>query len=647
MAPKKQVSPAIRILRGERDASARATHLEAATRKFLVTTNERKQMSTTTNFKRIALVAVAALGFGVISAVPSSADVSGVTISVTNGATPLRGTSTTTVDADTGTATGAAVTVSYLTTAATDSVTVTFYAKNSLAIAGKAYLGFSDTTTTNSKVSKGGVGAFSAAGKNLAAATDSALATVTTFALYSASDAGNAASTRTTGNVGATFSLFLDTRSAVTSAGTYTYSVVVTQYVGTTAANMVTKETSADASIVVSAPSSASTAPSAATTTFYMGAAGGTVSTEATVTPKSATAGTSAAGFTIAIKNSSSNDALDTVTATVTGAGVLTNGTSTGRSIEVAQTGSANWTLTADGTAGVATVTFKTSVTGLTFTRTVNFYSAKAAAITASVFSPILKVGTNSYAVAVTAKDALQNAWTGTAWIYASTAADALIAGSSTAPVQCAAYDATTGLIICPIAGTTIGTAKFKVIDASTVGTANATSNEVTVSVKAATAASVKIAFNKATYAPGEKALVTVTPVAADGTNLPATTVTNALAAGGIKSSVQLGTSSASTDSVTITTSEYSSATSNLVAGSMTYVVYMPVVGGTVTLTATGGTGLPPAGQVALTATATVTDNGAAALAAVTALATTVASLKTLITTLTNLVLKIQKKVKA
>ena len=47
------------------------------------------------------------------------------------------------------------------------------------------------------------------------------------------------------------------------------------------------------------------------------------------------------------------------------------------------------------------------------------------------------------------------------------------------------------------------------------------------------------------------------------------------------------------------------------------------------------------------TATATVTDSGAAALAAVTALATTVASLKTLITTLTNLVLKIQKKVKA
>jgi hypothetical protein len=56
---------------------------------------------------------------------------------------------------------------------------------------------------------------------------------------------------------------------------------------------------------------------------------------------------------------------------------------------------------------------------------------------------------------------------------------------------------------------------------------------------------------------------------------------------------------------------------------------------------------LPLAGQVEVSATATVTDNAAAALAAVNALATTVASLRTLITTLTNLVLKIQKKVKA
>ena len=94
MTPKKQVSPVIRISQGERDASARATHLEAATRKFLVTTNERKQMSTKTNFKRIALVAVAALGLGVLSSVPSQAVISSSTFTVVDGTAGLAGAKT-------------------------------------------------------------------------------------------------------------------------------------------------------------------------------------------------------------------------------------------------------------------------------------------------------------------------------------------------------------------------------------------------------------------------------------------------------------------------------------------------------------------------------------------------------------------------
>jgi hypothetical protein len=68
---------------------------------------------------------------------------------------------------------------------------------------------------------------------------------------------------------------------------------------------------------------------------------------------------------------------------------------------------------------------------------------------------------------------------------------------------------------------------------------------------------------------------------------------------------------------------------------------------GAVTISAKGGSALPVAGQVTVSATANVKDSAAEALAAVTALAATVASLRTLIVTLTNLVLKIQKKVKA
>jgi len=42
-------------------------------------------MTTKTTFKRIALVAVAALGLGVLSVAPSSATPSGVTVTITNG----------------------------------------------------------------------------------------------------------------------------------------------------------------------------------------------------------------------------------------------------------------------------------------------------------------------------------------------------------------------------------------------------------------------------------------------------------------------------------------------------------------------------------------------------------------------------------
>jgi hypothetical protein len=141
-----------------------------------------------------------------------------------------------------------------------------------------------------------------------------------------------------------------------------------------------------------------------------------------------------------------------------------------------------------------------------------------------------------------------------------------------------------------------------------------------------------------------------VTPQDAAGNALPAATYDNLFASGGITSPTAFLTASGTAVDMSIvnaTTSATSSSTSGSRAGSKLFTVYAPANGGTVTLNAIGGASLPVAGRVAVTATATVTDSGAAALAAVTALATTVASLKTLITTLTNLVLKIQKKVKA
>ena len=173
-------------------------------------------------------------------------------------------------------------------------------------------------------------------------------------------------------------------------------------------------------------------------------------------------------------------------------------------------------------------------------------------------------------------------------------------------------------------------------------------SNEISLTVSQATAATVKLSWNKASYAPGEKATLTVEVLDSAGKAVPNATFANLFATGGISLSSAAGNGSDTLTAVSVLTStpaqDYVGTTTT---GAKLYTVYMPASGATVTASATGGTSLPAAGQVKVSASASVTDSGAAALAAVNALATTVASLKTLITTLTNLVLKIQKKSQA
>jgi hypothetical protein len=265
--------------------------------------------------------------------------------------------------------------------------------------------------------------------------------------------------------------------------------------------------------------------------------------------------------------------------------------------------------------------------------------------LASTVAHPVLGIGSNTGAVRTTGTDAGLTAWAGQAYIYASSAADALIAGSAT-PVACS-WNAADARHDCPVTGNTAGTAKMKVIDAATVALATATSNEVSVVVSVATPVKFTMTFDKTSYAPNERARIYVTPVDAAGKSVPAKTFANLLATGGIVSNAGFSGAAVDITGVSITTAAADSSSSGAKAGSLLYTVFMPAAGGTVTLTATGGASLPTAGQVEVKATATVADSGAAALAAVTALATTVAGLRTLIQTLTNLVLKIQKKVKA
>jgi hypothetical protein len=205
------------------------------------------------------------------------------------------------------------------------------------------------------------------------------------------------------------------------------------------------------------------------------------------------------------------------------------------------------------------------------------------------------------------------------------------------------------------------GTATITIGNVSS-GIGNATvkgDKTVSVTVQTKGAVTLALAFDKASYAPGERGFIYVSAKDADGKQVPQQTINNLIDSNGIlvtKGSISGPGNASLTTALAVTNAALAvrvaavdSSCDTLATGIAVNCISFiaPVAGGTIEITATGGSVLPPANQVAVKATATVTDSGAAALAAVQALATTVASLRTLITTLTNLVLKIQKKVKA
>ena len=621
-------------------------------------------MSTKTNFKRVALVAVAALGLGVLSSVPAKA-VGNLSVTVTNGSF-VAGL------ADSTNAATIAITATLEDTR--DTITVSAVANGTLGdsvsvttagarIARMIYL---DTSTAaRSLVGKIDTSVATGAGSFVTPSnvTSSQLDSVTVNAMGNATATNSAISytvdAASVGNVGATFGIQVDSVASTIIAGTYSFTVFVKQYTEGVALPVVTTYTVSLVAAAAADVSNTATATygfgfiSGSTTTIGSGAS----TTADAVLSKLATAGTTRAYLYVGVRNAANGagTADESLTATVTGVGLvcLSDGTTCGKSLGPISTtaGDYEFELAGDGTGGTSTIKVTGSVTGASYTKSLTYYAAAAKTLTASVMTPVLALGSNDSALSVTAVDAAGSTWGGTAYIVASAAADATaVGGSATTPVACV-YSSSKALHYCPISAVAAGTGKFKVIDAATVALATATSNEVTVVSKNAIPASVKISFNKATYAPGEIGAIIVTPLDAAGAGLPATSITNALASGGITSNLNLTYNGVAIalptvlTSADVATAAYSGSTTT--AGSKMFFFTAPTTGGVITLTAKGGTGLPAAGQVAITASATITDNAAAALAAVTALATTVASLKTLITTLTNLVLKIQKKVKA
>jgi len=296
-----------------------------------------------------------------------------------------------------------------------------------------------------------------------------------------------------------------------------------------------------------------------------------------------------------------------------------------------------------DGSTGKATITIATKNAG-TFTETLNWRAADAAKITAAAARSVIGVGTESTLGAVSGVelDANDTSFGSATDLYAYSSDTSVISNNGTA----CTWNSTLEKSYCALTGVKAGTATITLRDASTVAASTVASSAVSVRVSQGVATSFTLKTDKATYAPGEKGYVWVTVLDAAGLVMPVLSSSAVLASGGISSSAQLGNSS---DTMTATTfSTEASSTPASLDPVKAYTFYAPVSGGAFTFSAKGAATYSAASQTtATTVTATVTDNGAAALAAVNALATTVASLRTLITTLTNLVLKIQKKVRA
>jgi trimeric autotransporter adhesin len=658
MTSNNQVSPVIRISRGERDASARATHLKAASKKYLETTIERKQMSTTTNFKRIALVAVAALGLGVLSSVPSQATINADSVTLSS-ATAAQTT------AETFTASSAVATVSFFG-AIQDSMSITAELVSTTAT-GNTSLPALRLIETSSAVIDSIVGATVAnygantlgtgVAANTAVAVTAASSSVTTTAKFAVYLAGTAAEP-TAG-----------TSTAPAQTGTYVIRIKPAA-IGKT---VLVGSTNQTLTITVTAAPAQSTALSATNTKIWMQntttdaklaaqdstiVARATASTSA-VSPDSV--GAEVANIWINGRNAANVafNRLESVTATISGAGILgagstsSNPSPTGRSLLI-NPNSDYVAVYSDGTSGVATITFTGASSGVALgTKTVTFsgtvVASMAAPTIAATDSKVIEAAAGTFKTTTVSVRPLDAAGNLVAGLTPGTAATSdFFAFSSDTSVVTVAYSgtfsATTGYAF-TVTGVAVGSATISFGNAATLA-ASTIRSAASPAVRVGTAlpSNVTVTTDKATYAPGEKMTVTVTILDAAGNALVGRdTYANIFSATGIVPSANLsGTNTLPNATNGTAVASYSNTTNT-----KTYEVFAPVTGGAMTLSWTGGTALATANQVARTVSFTVTDSGAAALAAVTALATTVASLRTLIVTLTNLVLKIQKKVRA
>jgi len=346
--------------------------------------------------------------------------------------------------------------------------------------------------------------------------------------------------------------------------------------------------------------------------------AGETISATADVTVTgSMTASTSDAAATIKVSllnAAGSAVSAESYTATISGPGILGAGAygagttthslaATGRALTVK-----NGDVVAvfpDGTSGVATITIGSAAGVILATEKVTFFGAAAKIVTTVKKAVIGKTTAVADVLSIVVTDAAGTSVSNLTSVNIVSSDVTKIAGAYTAAT--ATYSATTGAYLVPLTPVAAGTANITVTTkASATATTGVDAAAVSVRVGSSTPAAVTVTTDKSSYAPGEKATITVKLVDASGLEVAGSdTYTAIFATGGIVSSYALGGTSAD---ITVT------GTVSYADGGKTYDVFMPVTEGDVKFSWTTGTGLATANQgVAGSVTVAVSSTGTSA----------------------------------
>jgi hypothetical protein len=356
-------------------------------------------MSTKTTFKRIALVAVAALGFGVLSVVPSQAAVSLVTVS-----TPTAG-SAGAVGAKSDTTTASTFSVSALfDSGLADTVTVSFVQNGDFPASSNVVpvLAYLETTTAS---------ATQVDTSTVQTSTTNGFVTRWTQPESVTADGVYSISRTNAGYAGAKFGLYLESvTSTLRPAGAYNFTIIVKAYsnggAAVTTTYPATITVAAAAAPVVNTPAAAS-----AKAIIEAGNPATVTSITDSATSGSFTVATTPIGkILVSNFNTAGATAPDTITAVMTGPGYIYDGTNNGRRLVVYGT-SATFSIFADGTSGEGVVTITTAA-GASFVKKATFFDTKPATATAVVAKAFIQAGTTAVSdvFAITVKDTLGNA---------------------------------------------------------------------------------------------------------------------------------------------------------------------------------------------------------------------------------------------